>query len=252
MRYFLKISYRGTRYHGWQIQSNAVSIQAILNKALSQVLREEISASGSGRTDTGVHAIQQYAHFDATQPLDIQHHLHKFNALLPHDIVINDIIPVKNHAHSRFDACLRRYEYHIHQHKDPFLHEFSYHFRPELDIDRMNAAALQLASGQERDYACFSKSRSSQNHFLCRIEHAVWQKPDDLRSVFYISANRFLRNMVRAIVGTMLDIGMHKISPDDFEGILQSKDRRHAGRSVPAEGLYLSQVDYPDEIFLKA
>ena len=250
MRYFLKLSYKGPQYHGWQIQANALSVQAIFNETLSQVLREDISRSGSGRTDTGVHALQQYAHFDTTQALHLQDHLHKFNALLPHDISIQAILPVREDAHSRFDAYQRSYEYHIHQRKDPFLHEFSYHFRPELDLDSMNLAAAQLATDKERDYACFSKSRSSQETTLCKIAHAEWTRFDAFRIVFHISANRFLRNMVRAIVGTMLDIGTHRISLEDFEEILQSKDRKRAGRSVPAQGLYLSQVRYPDEIFL--
>ncbi|WPP49428.1 tRNA pseudouridine(38-40) synthase TruA [Catalinimonas niigatensis] len=250
MRYFIKIKYKGTQYHGWQIQANATSIQAVLSLALSQILREDISLSGSGRTDTGVHALQQYAHFDTTRTLNLQEHMHKFNALLPHDISIQEILPVKDEAHSRFDAYQRSYQYHIHQHKDPFLHEFSYLFRPELDLDRMNLSATWLVTGKERDYACFSKSRSSQETSLCRIDHAEWVRIDPYRLVFHITANRFLRNMVRAIVGTMLDIGTHKMSHGGFEAILHSKDRKKAGRSVPAQGLYLSQVNYPGEIFL--
>lgn len=250
LRYFLKINYQGTQYHGWQIQKNARSVQAILNHSLSQILGEEISLSGSGRTDTGVHALQQYAHFDTTCPLHLQEHMHKFNALLPHDISIQAILPVKDNAHSRFDAYQRSYQYHIHARKDPFLHAFSYYFRPDLDLNSMNLAASRLASGKERDYACFSKSRSSQETSLCRIEHAEWLRINEFRVVFHITANRFLRNMVRAIVGTLLDIGTHKISLTDFEEILESKDRRKAGRSVPAQGLYLSEVRYPEEIFL--
>lgn len=250
MRYFIKIKYQGTHYHGWQIQTNATSIQAVLSLALSQILREEISLSGSGRTDTGVHALQQYAHFDTTHTLNLRDHMHKFNALLPHDISIQEILPVKEEAHSRFDAYQRSYQYHIHQYKDPFLHEFSYLFRPELDLDLMNRSATWLATGIERDYACFSKSRSSQETTLCRIDHAEWLRLDEFRIVFHITANRFLRNMVRAIVGTMLDIGTHKINLKDFEKIIHSKDRKRAGRSVPAQGLYLSKVNYPDEIFL--
>lgn len=249
MRYFLQISYKGTQYHGWQVQQNAKSIQAIINDTLSQILGEEIRVTGSGRTDTGVHAVQQYAHFDTTQKLNPDEHMYRFNALLPHDISIQAVLPVADNAHSRFDAQQRTYQYHIHQQKNPFLYGYSYYFRPELDLERMNLAAAQLASSNERDYECFSKSRSSQQNYFCTIEMAEWQKKDNSRLVFHISANRFLRNMVRAIVGTMLDIGMHKISLEDFENILQSKDRKKAGRSVPAEGLYLSQVNYPPKIF---
>ncbi|MDF9795152.1 tRNA pseudouridine38-40 synthase [Catalinimonas alkaloidigena] len=249
MRYFLQISYKGSRYHGWQIQKNAKSIQAIINDTLSKILGEEISITGSGRTDTGVHAVQQYAHFDTSKKLIPEESQYRFNALLPHDISIQAVLPVTDNAHSRFDAHQRNYQYHIHQVKSPFLYGFSYYFRPRLDLEKMNIAAAQLATGEEQDYECFSKSRSSQQNYLCKIEQAEWQKKDHSRIVFYISANRFLRNMVRAIVGTMLDIGTHKISLNDFEKILQSKDRKRAGRSVPAEGLYLSQVSYPPEIF---
>lgn len=250
MRYFLQISYKGTQYHGWQVQQNAKSVQAILNQTMSKILGQEISISGSGRTDTGVHAMQQFAHFDIEQPLDIQESIYRFNALLPHDISVQAIYPVTDTAHTRFDALQRSYQYHIHQAKDPFLHEYSYYFRPSLDLSAMNEAAALLADKQEHDYGCFSKSGSGQQSNLCVIEHAEWLPHTHERLIFHITANRFLRNMVRAIVGTMLDIGTYRISIDDFKEILQSQDRKKAGRSVPAEGLYLSKVRYPSEIFL--
>lgn len=249
MRYFLKISYKGSEYHGWQVQQNARSVQGLINETLSKILGEDISVAGSGRTDTGVHALEQYAHFDTSQLLDLQQHLYRFNALLPDDIVVHEILPVQKNAHARFDAQLRSYQYHIHQEKNAFLKGYSYYFRPELDILLMNQAATKLACGQEQDYACFNKSGGGQENTLCRIGQAHWLQKENSRLVFHISANRFLRNMVRAIVGTMLDIGSRRISLEQFDEILHSGKRSKAGRSVPAEGLYLSEVCYPQEIF---
>jgi tRNA pseudouridine38-40 synthase len=250
LRYFLEIRYRGTLYHGWQIQQNALSVQEVIEEALHKVIPGNSGLSGSGRTDTGVHALQQFAHFDTDQKLNTLQLQHQLNAMLPHDIAVQAIIPVKGDAHARFDARIRAYQYHIHQQKDPFLLDQSYFFKPALHLENMNEAASLLADGKDRDYACFSKAGGGQESTLCRVYTACWQQTDQHRLVFHISANRFLRNMVRAIVGTLIEVGTGKISRERFVQILQSNNRQQAGRSVPAEGLYLSRVEYPRDIFL--
>lgn len=249
MRYFLKISYRGTNYHGWQKQHNALGIQTVVENALRKVLRHEAELFGSGRTDTGVHALQQYAHFDTDTALSPGDCRHRLNAVLPQDIAILEVLPVRDQAHARFDALRRSYEYHIHQFKNPFLTDQSYFLRIPLNLVRMNEAAALLADFRERDYACFSKSGGGQQHTLCQVHVAQWYVHSPQRLVFNISANRFLRNMVRAIVGTLIEVGTGRISLQHFRDILESQDRRQAGRSVPAQGLYLSGVAYPSEIF---
>ena len=249
MRYFLEISYRGSRYHGWQKQHNALGIQTVIEDALQKILRQPTEISGSGRTDTGVHARQQFAHFDTIQPIAPSDCRLRLNAVLPEDIAILSVREVSAQAHTRFDALSRSYEYHLHQIKNPFLIGQSYLFTVPLNVDKMNEAAALIADGQERDYACFSKSGGGQENNLCRISSAQWQINTPHRLVFYISANRFLRNMVRAIVGTLLEVGTGRITIERFYEILASRDRRQAGRSVPAQGLYLSEVVYPPEIF---
>jgi tRNA pseudouridine38-40 synthase len=249
LRYFLKISYRGTNYHGWQKQHNALGIQTVVENALQKVLGHDTDLSGSGRTDTGVHALQQYAHFDTDTALSPGECRHQLNAVLPKDIAVLEVLPVRDQAHARFDAVCRSYEYHIHQFKNPFLIDQSYFLRIPLNLERMNQAAALLADSQEKDYACFSKSGGSQQHTLCQIHIAQWYVHGSQQLIFNISANRFLRNMVRAIVGTLIEVGSGRISLQHFSNILDSQDRRQAGRSVPAQGLYLSEVAYPSEIF---
>lgn len=249
MRYFLEISYQGSQYHGWQKQENALGIQTVIEDALSKILRQPTGISGSGRTDTGVHARQQFAHFDTDHPLSPTNCRRRLNAILPADIAILSVREVSAQAHARFDALSRSYEYHIHQAKNPFLIGQSYLFTVPLKVARMNEAAARIADSRERDYACFSKSGGGQENDLCRISSAHWQVHTPQRLVFRISANRFLRNMVRAIVGTLLEVGTGRISIPHFQAILDSRDRRQAGRSVPAQGLYLSEVKYPPEIF---
>ncbi len=251
MRFFLEISYQGSQYHGWQKQHNAQGIQTVIEEALQKLLRQPVQVSGSGRTDTGVHACQQWAHFDAVLALVPENFLHRMNALLPRDIAVQSLWQVRETAHARFDAVCRSYEYHIHQEKSPFLNNLSYFFAITLDLERMNTCADSIADGVERDYRCFSKSGSSQDHHLCRIFSANWERTKNGRLIFRISANRFLRNMVRAIVGTLLEVGSGRMDHSDFEQILAGRDRRKAGRSVPAEGLYLCEVRYPQEIFLQ-
>ena len=242
MRYFIHLAYNGTRFHGWQIQPNATSVQENLNKAFSVLLQTEINLMGAGRTDTGVHAREMYAHFDSDTSFDITTFVHKLNSFLPKDIVIYDIIPVHDDAHSRFDATKRTYEYHIHQFKNPFIDELSWYFHQPLDIDLMNQASQLLFN--YTDFECFSKVNTDVNTFDCTIFEAYWKRGKNDQLVFTISANRFLRNMVRSIVGTLINVGLHKITLDDFTKIIESKSREKAGFSVPAHGLYLTKIEY--------
>jgi tRNA pseudouridine38-40 synthase len=242
LRYFIHLAYNGTPYHGWQIQPNATSVQETLNKAFSVLLQSEINLMGAGRTDTGVHAKEMYAHFDFEASIDIPNLVHKLNSFLPKDIVIYDIIPVHEEAHTRFDATKRTYEYYIHQFKNPFLDELSWYFHQPLDIDLMNEAAKLLFN--YTDFECFSKVNTDVNTFDCSIFEAHWKRGENDQLVFTISANRFLRNMVRSIVGTLVNIGLHKITIEDFAKIIESKSRDKAGFSVPAHGLYLTKITY--------
>lgn len=241
MRYFIQFAYNGTHYHGWQIQPNASSVQETLNKAFSVLLNEPISIMGAGRTDTGVHATEMFGHFDTEKTLNIPVLVHKLNSFLPKDIAIFDIIPVHDDAHCRFDASKRTYEYHINTVKNPFLQELSWYVSQKLDVDFMNEAAKLLL--KHTDFQCFSKTNTDVNTFDCTIFEAFW-KQENGKLIFTISANRFLRNMVRAIVGTLINIGLHKITLADLENIIASKNREKAGFSVPAHGLYLTKIDY--------
>jgi tRNA pseudouridine38-40 synthase len=241
LRYFIKLAYNGTAYHGWQIQPNAPSVQEIINKAFSVVFHSEISVMGAGRTDTGVHAREMYAHFDFETPFDIQKMVHKLNSYLPTSIVIYAIIPVHSEAHARFDATKRTYEYHIHTIKNPFLEHQSWFLKSALDLDLMNKAAQLLL--MYTNFQCFSKVNTDVNTFDCNIFEAYWQQQSD-KIIFTISANRFLRNMVRAIVGTLVEVGQGKTSLADFVAIIENKNRSLAGTSVPAHGLFLTKIEY--------
>ena len=245
-RFFIELAYDGTNYHGWQMQPNAVGVQDVLNKALSTVLRQPIETLGCGRTDTGVHAKEFFAHFDVESmvhgPLSMDNSIRSFNSVLPHDIAIKKIIPVAADAHARFDATLRSYEYHIHFNKDPFKNGYSWLLRDEPDLDLMNQAAKIIM--QYIDFSCFSKSNTQVKTNNCKITNAQWERTDG-GIVLKISADRFLRNMVRAIVGTLLMVGNKEIAPEAIHDIIQSKNRSNAGTSVPACGLYLTEVKYP-------
>ena len=212
-----------------------------MNKAVSTILNTEINVMGAGRTDTGVHAKEMYAHFDFEKSLEIESVIHKLNSFLPKDITVYDIIPVPAAAHTRFDAVKRTYEYHINTFKDPFLQEQSWYFHQHLDIDLMNEAAKLLF--KHTDFQCFSKVNTDVNTFDCTVFEAHWSKENE-KLIFTIAANRFLRNMVRAIVGTLINIGLHKITLTDFDAIIISKNRDKAGFSVPAHGLYLTKIEY--------
>jgi len=241
-RYFLEIAYKGTNYHGWQVQKNSNSVQAEINKALSTLLQSEIMVTGAGRTDTGVHAKQLYAHFDIELEIDTSIILYKVNNFLPEDISCQSITKVKEGVHARFSAIARTYEYHIIQKKNPFLTDSAFFFPHELDLNLMNEAGKELL--KHVDFSCFSKSKTGTFTNNCKISWAKWKKEND-QLIFTISADRFLRNMVRAIVGTLLDVGQRKIHLDDLKKIIESKNRSKAGQSVPAQGLYLCKVDYP-------
>lgn len=243
MRYFLEFAYNGAHYHGWQLQPDAITVQETLTKAISTLLRTPIELVGAGRTDAGVHAKQMFAHFDYEAPFDKNSLVQRINSFLPEDIVVYNIHLVADDAHARFDATARTYQYHLHQFKDAFCNEGSYYlFRP-LNIDLMNQAAQILF--EYEDFECFSKTHTDVFTFNCTIYKAHWDALSDTKLVFTISANRFLRNMVRAIVGTLVNVGIGKITIDDFRTIIESKDRGQAGFSVPGKGLYLTQVSYP-------
>ncbi|WP_010255259.1 tRNA pseudouridine(38-40) synthase TruA [Myroides injenensis] len=243
MRYFLEFAYNGTQYHGWQLQPNAKTVQETLTNAISTLLRKPIELVGAGRTDAGVHAKQMYAHFDFDEVFDIDSIIQKMNSFLPEDIVVFDIIKVADDAHARFDATDRTYEYHIHLHKDAFCNSLSYyHYRP-LDVEKMNEAAKILF--EYEDFECFSKTHTDVFTFNCAIYEAEWTFTEPNKLVFTISANRFLRNMVRAIVGTLINVGLGKLSLEDFRKIIESKNRGNAGFSVPGKGLFLTKVSYP-------
>lgn len=241
MRYFVKLAYNGTNYHGWQYQPNAASVQETMNKAISVLLNAPIELMGAGRTDTGVHAREMFAHFDFGHSFDIPNLIHKLNSFLPKDISVFDIIPVHSEAHARFDASKRTYEYHINTFKDVFHQDGSWYYHQQLDVDLMNQAAEILL--KHTDFQCFSKVNTDVNTFNCAISEAYWKQLDN-QLIFTISADRFLRNMVRAIVGTLVNVGLHKIDLKEFEQIIEGKDRNKAGFSVPAHGLYLTKIDY--------
>lgn len=241
MRYFIKLAYNGTHYHGWQYQPNAASVQETLNKALSVILNTEIDVMGAGRTDTGVHAREMFAHFDTEKTFDPETLIHKANSFLPKDIVVYDVFAVHADAHARFDAKKRTYEYHVHTFKNVFLQDLSWHCAQKLDISKMNEVAKLLLN--HTDFECFSKVHTDVNTFNCHITEAFWKQEND-KLIFTISADRFLRNMVRAIVGTLINVGIGKISVQDFNAVIESKKRSEAGFSVPAHGLYLTEIKY--------
>lgn len=246
-RYFLEIAYKGTNYHGWQIQNNAHTVQKELENAISILLDTPTGIMGSGRTDTGVHASQQFLHFDCKAELDQLDFLKKLNGILPKDIAVYDIRKVKNDAHARFDAVWRSYVYRISLRKDPFEQESAWLLYKNPDIQKMSEAAKLLLS--QEDFQCFSKVKTEVNTFNCKINEVFWEQ-NGPQLLFHITANRFLRGMVRAIVGTLVAVGTDNISITDFQHILESKDRSKAKAAAPAQGLYLCRVVYPEEIFI--
>lgn len=245
-RYFIELSYNGTGYHGWQIQPNAITVQECLDKALSVYFRQNIETLGCGRTDTGVHATQFFAHFDLVfpedKPINPERAVTGINALLPYEIAIKRIFSVTADAHARFGATARAYHYHIHFHKDPFKLDRSWLYKGSLDVEAMNEAARIIL--EYTDFSCFSKSNTQTFTNNCTVTEAYFEDlGGELR--FTIRADRFLRNMVRAIVGTLVRIGKKEINLVEFRAIIEGKNRSDAGQSVPACGLYLVNVVYP-------
>jgi tRNA pseudouridine38-40 synthase len=241
LRYFIELSYKGKNYHGWQIQPDVISVQEKLNKAVSTIFQLNIEVVGAGRTDTGVHASQMFAHFDLDKQLkgDIPH---KLNSVLPPDIVVHNVFVVAEERHARFDAISRSYEYKVWLGRNPFLLDFSWQIHSQnLNIDLMNESANLLL--EYTDFQTFSKVKTDVYTYNCDVTEAIW-KQNGKELTFYISANRFLRNMVRAIVGTLVDVGLGKITKEDFRQIIESKSRSNAGLSVPAKGLFLTKIKY--------
>jgi len=244
-RYFLQLSYKGTNYHGWQIQPNAISVQEVMEDALSKILREKIAVVGAGRTDTGVHASYFILHFDVEKSipenLDI---VYKLNSFLPSDIAVQKVWPVNSEAHARFSAVSRTYHYFITTKKNPFDTEISYNYLRSLNIEMMNEAAQILFAYE--DFTSFSRLHTDVKTNNCKIKQAEWIRKDQ-QLIFIIKADRFLRNMVRAIVGTLLEVGQGKLTIHQFREIIERKDRGAAGASAPAQGLFLVDIEYPEE-----
>jgi len=245
-RYFLQLNYKGTHFHGWQVQSNAISVQEAMEKALSTLLREAISVVGAGRTDTGVHAFFFVLHFDVENEItDTEKLVYKLNRFLSTDIAVHKIWKVKPDAHARYDAVSRTYHYYISSEKNPFTTETSYRYTGFLDMDKMNKAAKVLFDFE--DFTSFSRLHTDVKTNICKIYQAEWKK-EESQLVFVIKADRFLRNMVRAIVGTLLEVGRGKLTIEDFRKIIEEKNRDVAGASAPAQGLFLVDIEYPVEI----
>ncbi|MBP7497489.1 MAG: tRNA pseudouridine(38-40) synthase TruA [Bacteroidales bacterium] len=249
-RYFIKLQYKGKNYYGWQIQKTGQTIQQILNSVLSRILNADIKTTGAGRTDAGVHASEFFAHFD----YEVEHKLSQIktsvkalNSYLPPDIAILDLFRVNNKAHARFDALSRTYKYYITLQKNPFNSDYSYYFKGQLDFELLNKGAKALIN--YTDFTCFAKLHSGNKNNICKIYAAYWEKQDD-NLIFTITADRFLRNMVRAIVGNLIDLGRAKITYNDFIKIIETKKQNNCFSSVPPAGLFLSQITYPQSITL--
>lgn len=252
MRYFIQLSYDGTGYHGWQVQPNGVSVQEVLQKVLSTLLRQPTEVTGAGRTDAGVHASMMVAHFDwpaahegeggEETPLDCTQLTYKLNRLLPPDVAVQAVRPVSPEMHARFSATRRTYHYYIHTRKNPFLRGYSWQVNVPLDFALMNEAAQVLL--EYSDFTSFSKTGTDVKTNICQLTEARWEqlKPGEWR--FTVSANRFLRNMVRAIVGTLVEVGRHRMTISQMRHAIEAKDRQRAGESVPGHALYLTNIEY--------
>ncbi len=247
IRYFLQLAYNGASYHGWQIQDNAITIQEEINRKLSLLLRESVNIIGCGRTDTGVHAHDFYAHFDVTSPISFMENdfLFKLNSFLSKDIAVYHLWKVPSGFHARFSTISRTYKYYISTKKNPFFKNFSLEYTSKLNLKAMQQASEYIL--MYNDFTSFSKLHTQTKTNLCKIFYAGWEQKEDLL-IFTITADRFLRNMVRAIVGTLLEIGKNKISADEIKNIIEAKNRKNAGFSVPAKGLFLEKVNYPFDL----
>jgi tRNA pseudouridine38-40 synthase len=248
MRYFIYLAYDGTRYHGWQIQPNGISVQQTLMQALATFLRREVEVTGAGRTDAGVHARLMVAHFDYDSPLDGAAVTDKMNRLLPPDISVYKVVPVRPEAHARFDATWRTYHYFVSTSKDPFNRHYAWRLFQTPDFERMNQAARTLF--EYTDFTSFSKLHTDVKTNNCRIMQAEWTQVGPTEWRFTIQADRFLRNMVRAVVGTLMEVGRGKMTVEGFRRVIEARDRCSAGTSVPGHALFLVDVGYPDELFL--
>ena len=243
-RYFLQLAYDGTNYHGWQVQENAHTVQAELENKVSILLGEKIQITGCGRTDAGVHAREFFAHFDSDNfRFDTNDFVYKLNRFLPKDIAVFDVFKVRDEMHARFSAISRTYKYFINRKKSPFDRNYSYFFNGNIDVNAMMQASEYIR--EYSDFTSFSKLHTQTSTNICQVEKAYWEDYEDGRLVFTITANRFLRNMVRAIVGTLLEVGKHKIVPGEVKNIIEAKDRARAGFSAPANGLFLEKITYP-------
>jgi tRNA pseudouridine38-40 synthase len=246
-RYFIQLAFNGKNYSGWQVQKNAPTVQETLYQGLATILNQPVNVAGCGRTDTGVHARQFFAHFDSDHITDSELLMERLNGFLPKDLVIHKILSVSPSAHARFDAISRTYRYYISQKKDPFLKDLSFHFHGELDVALMNKGSSLLLN--VNDFTSFSKVRTQVKTNNCNVMEAYWKRENNIL-VFTITADRFLRNMVRAIVGTLLNLGRNKITLDEFDKIIKTRNRANAGDSVPAHGLFLESVKYPNTIYI--
>ena len=242
MRYFITLSYDGTRYHGWQVQPNGISVQGELQRGLSLLLRQPVAVTGAGRTDTGVHARMMVAHFDTEADVDCPQLAYKLNKLLPRDIAVQQVKPVADDMHARFSARARTYYYYIHTQKSPFLCHYSCQMHYQLDFSLMNQAAALLL--EYDDFGAFCKSHADVKTTLCTVTKAEWRPLADGQWVFEISANRFLRNMVRAVVGTLIEVGRHRLTLDAFRRVIETGRRTEAGESMPANALFLQSIEY--------
>ena len=241
-RYFIEVSYKGTNFSGFQIQDNAITIQSEIEKAILLILKQKIELTGSSRTDTGVHALQNYFHFDFDGEIS-QKHIYNMNALIHQDVVVKRIFPVPEDAHSRFDAISREYKYSIYNQKNPFLKDQAYHFPYKLDVELLNQAALIIQATS--DFTSFSKRNTQVKTFECKILVSEWTFNDDCL-IYHVKGNRFLRGMVKGLVSTMLLVGRKKITIDEFKAIIEAKDCTMASFAVPSKGLFLIAVQYPD------
>ena len=241
-RYFIWLSYDGTNYHGWQVQPNGISVQGELQRVLSTLLRQDVSITGAGRTDAGVHARVMAAHFDFEGDIDCQQLAYKMNRMLSGDIVISRIEEVAPDMHARFSATERTYHYYIHTRKDPFLRHYSCEIHYPLDFAAMNEAGRILTTYE--DFGAFCKAHSDVKTTLCHVTRAEWIQTGDTTWYFVITANRFLRNMVRAVVGTLVDVGRGRLSLEDFRKVIEGKKRSDAGDSMPGNALFLEDVKY--------
>ena len=242
MRYFITLSYDGTDFHGWQIQPNGNSVQEELQKALSTLLRQPVAVVGAGRTDAGVHARKMVAHFDCQEPIDCAQLAYRLNRMVPRSMSVYDVKRVSEELHARFSATRRTYHYYIHTRKDPFLRHYSCEMHFDLDFERMNEAAMALM--EYSDFGAFCKSHSDVKTTICRVMAAQWHQTSPTEWYFEISADRFLRNMVRAVVGTLVDVGRGRLSIDEFRNVIEGRKRTAAGESMPANALFLEDVEY--------